>query len=134
MKTQTKNPRKSFGREKITSPQRNFDEILLEAVDEALDALGVSVRKSLYFHLETNFSIKKETICKNPSVFSEGLRKIFGPGAKFIEKIIVEFLCKKTGYELNSNWQKCFFAENIQKIKEHFIRQKNQKILKEINN
>jgi hypothetical protein len=34
---------------------KTFDEILLEAVDEALSSLGESARESIYFHLKDKF-------------------------------------------------------------------------------
>jgi len=108
----------------MTDLEEKFNKILLEVIDTSLGTLGESVREALYFHLETKFSISKETLCKDPSTLSNGLERIFGWGAKFIEKVIVERLCRTTGYELSPNWQNCCFAENIQKIKEHFI--KNQ--------
>lgn len=111
---------------KMADPEKEFDEILLEAVDRTLSALGESVKEALYFHLETKFSIKGEIVCRDPSVFSNGLRKIFGPGAKFIEKTIIEFLHRKTECELNPSWQKCCFAKNIEKIREYFIKCEQQ--------
>jgi len=101
--------------------ENKFERILLDAVDETLGTLGESIREAVYFHLETKFSVNKQTICKDPSAFSEGLEKIFGMGAKFIEKTIVECLCKKIKYKPNPELKNQSFAEKIQKLKEHFI-------------
>ena len=38
---------------------KSFDQILLEAIDEALLSLGESVNISIYFHLEDLFKINK---------------------------------------------------------------------------
>jgi hypothetical protein len=107
-----------------------FNKILMEAVDEALGALGASIKEALYFHLETTFAIKKETICENPAKLSDGLERIFGLGAKFIEKMIIDAVCTKTKCTLPQNWQKCKFAENIEKIKINYIKnRRSNKIL-----
>jgi len=98
-----------------------FEKILLEAVDETLGTLGESVKEALYFHLETKFSVNKQTICKDPSAFSDGLERIFGIGSKFIERAIIGCICKKIKYEPNLESENQSFAENIQKLKEYFV-------------
>ena len=42
------------------SPTKNFEQILLEAIDEALLSLGENVKTSIYFHLDDLFKIKKQ--------------------------------------------------------------------------
>lgn len=105
----------------IDELEKKFNNILLKAVDEAFETFGASVKKALYFHLERAFSVERETICKNPSEFSDGLERIFGLGAKIIEKLIIENVCNKTGCRLRIDPQKCSFVENLEKIKEKFI-------------
>jgi hypothetical protein len=39
--------------------EREFNKILLEAIDKALGMLGASIKEALYFHLETTFAVKK---------------------------------------------------------------------------
>ncbi len=98
-----------------------FGRILLEAVDTAL---GASIKEALYFHLETTFALKKEAIPANPTKLSDSLERIFGLGAKFIEKIILEAVCTKTKCTLPKNWDKDRFAENIEKIKMNYVQNK----------
>jgi len=71
--------------------------VLLEAVDEGLLVLGENSRKAIYFHLQNMFSLKKEDIPDRPEALVEGLQKIFGTGAKAIEKWILKSLYKKLG-------------------------------------
>jgi len=40
----------------------DFDQLLAEAIDEALLSLGESVRTSIYFHLWDQFEIRKQEI------------------------------------------------------------------------
>lgn len=75
----------------------DFDKILLGAIDEALIALGESSRQSIFFHIENEFKLNKNQIPLNLPRFQEGLEKIFGVGARFIEILIMKNLYSKIG-------------------------------------
>ncbi|MBS7646333.1 MAG: hypothetical protein QXD34_05815 [Candidatus Bathyarchaeia archaeon] len=77
-----------------------FDELLLKAVDEALSSLGESARQSIYFHLQDKFKISREEIPKRIDEFAEGLEKIFGAGARFLEIMIMKRLYAHLGQPL----------------------------------
>ena len=66
--------------------KKDFDKVLLEAIDEALGLLGSSARQSTYFYLEHKFKIARKdipretydyvfyifsaaVICENPRLF-----------------------------------------------------------------
>lgn len=104
--------------------EKEFNEILLKALDEALAALGTSIKDALYFHLEVTFGVKKESICRDPKQLSDGLERIFGLGAKFLENLIVDSISNKIGCKPNSNWQECSFEERLLKIKELYVQTK----------
>lgn len=80
-------------------PQNNFSKALLSAVEESLSSLGDSPKQAILFHLESSFKIKKEHIPENITEFAKALEKIFGPGAAYIEKLIVKCLYEKLGLE-----------------------------------
>jgi hypothetical protein len=80
-------------------PQNSFRKILLEAVDESLSSLGDSPKQAILFHLERSFKIKKERIPENITEFTKALEKMFGPGALYLEKLIVKRLHEKLGLE-----------------------------------
>ena len=42
--------------------RKNFEELLLGAIDEALASLGDSAKQAVYFHLENKFKITKNEI------------------------------------------------------------------------
>jgi len=75
---------------------KNFDELLMEAIDDALSSLGESVKQSIYFHIENKFVARNE-IPKKIQNFQGGLEKIFGAGAQFIEILIMKKLHAKIG-------------------------------------
>jgi hypothetical protein len=83
--------------------QNDFNKILLSAVDEGLCLLGDSSKEAILFHLETSFQLKKENIPNNLTEFKKALEGIFGPGATYLEKIIVKRLHEKLGLEFEEN-------------------------------
>ncbi len=78
-----------------------FELILLEAVDDGLAVLGESVKLAIYFHVEKEYSVEREEIPQKIRDFSCAIRKIFGPGSRVIENIILQKLCEK----LNQNYE-----------------------------
>jgi hypothetical protein len=96
---------------------------LLQAVDEALSLLGESVKQSIYFHLENKFKITKNDIPNRPEDFADGLEKIFGLGAHFIEILIMKNLFEKVGQPLEWNENKeLSFAEYVAVAKQSYLR------------
>lgn len=77
--------------------KRDFEKILLEAVDEGLSSLGESSKLAIYFHLEENFKVKKEEIPCKVDMFAEAIEKMFGQGANFLEIMIMQRLHEKIG-------------------------------------
>ncbi len=92
--------------------KKTFDEILLDAVDEALSSLGESAKESIYFHLKEKFKISREEIPKRIKDFAEGLEKIFGLGARFLEIMIMKRLYAHIGQPLEWDEDKEFIFVN----------------------
>ena len=79
---------------------RTFDDLLLNSIDEALTSLGESVRQSIYFHIENKFYVPRKDIPGKLGQFQDGLEKIFGTGARFIEILIMKNLHSRIGTSL----------------------------------
>lgn len=92
--------------------RKTFDELLLEAVDEALSSLGESAKQSIYYHLQDKFKISREEIPKHIKEFAEGLEKIFGVGARFLEILIMKRLYARIGQPLDWNEREEFVFVN----------------------
>jgi len=73
----------------------NFDQILLDAIDEALSSLGKNVKTTVYFQLEDIFKIKKQEIPVRISDFSSALEQLFGLGARQLEILFIKNLHAK---------------------------------------
>ncbi|MEM3566276.1 MAG: hypothetical protein QXK47_05085 [Candidatus Bathyarchaeia archaeon] len=76
-------------------PPKDFQRTFLEAVEEGLSTLGDSPKQAILFHLENTFKIKREEIPQNLTEFQKALEKIFGPGASYLEKLILKKLYGK---------------------------------------
>jgi hypothetical protein len=103
--------------------KKAFERLLFEAVDEALASLGDSAKQAIYFHLENKFEIKRNEIPQHVEDFAEGLEKIFGVGAQFLEILIMKKLYEKTGQPLQWNKSKeLIFAEYVKSAKRSFLK------------
>ncbi len=91
---------------------KTFEEIFLEAVDEALASLGESVKQSIYYHLEEKFKIPRKEIPNRVKDFAKGLEKIFGIGARFLEILIMRKLYDRIEKPIDWNEHKEFAFEN----------------------
>jgi hypothetical protein len=100
--------------------QDDFNRILLSAVDESLCLLGDSSKRAILFHLEDSFQLKEESIPFNLTEFKRALDSIFGPGAVYLEKIIVKRLHEKLGltFEEGKNTD---FLEYVKTAKSRII-------------
>lgn len=112
------------------SQHRSFEQILLEAIDEALSSLGESVKKSIYFHVENSFNIKRQEIPQKIDTFSKALEQIFGLGARHLEISFMKSLhpkikvtCKWPEYEWPlSKWivPEMTFQEYVRLMQQRF--------------
>jgi hypothetical protein len=94
-----KKAKETLKKQKETKP---FDQILLDAIDEALASLSENVKVSIYFHLEDLFKITKEEIPNRLSDFSSALEQIFGLGARSLEILFMKNLHAKI--KVNFKW------------------------------
>jgi len=78
----------------------NFDEVLVESIDEALRALfSQQVVDAFHENLKTRRSLNEEDLPANLAVVSLVLEKYFGQGAQTIENSIAQRLYSKWGLE-----------------------------------
>jgi hypothetical protein len=104
---------------------REFDKILVNAVDEALNSLGASIKQSTYFHIENTVKVARNDIPENLEEFQGGLEKIFGTGARLIEILIMKNLHSQIGIPLKMESKQLKFIEYIDAAKEGFLKKKN---------
>jgi hypothetical protein len=104
----------------VPKKSKSFDELLLEAIDDALSSLGESVKQSIYFHIQNKFVARNE-IPTRIQDFQGGLEKIFGVGAQFIEILIMKNLHAKIGITLTIEADNPLeFVDYVNAVKQNF--------------
>lgn len=105
--------------------KKAFNELLLEAIDEAFASLGESAKQSIYYHLKDKFKIAKNEIPNHLKEFAEGLEKIFGAGAQFLEILIMKELYARLGTPLEWDESKeLVFVDYVKAARQCFLRVK----------
>jgi hypothetical protein len=74
----------------------DFEKLLLDSIDEALQSMGETAKKAIYFHFEKEFNLNKDQIPQHLDQFQLALEKIFGIGSSYIEILIMKNLHRKT--------------------------------------
>lgn len=74
-----------------------FNEVLLDAIDEALLTLGEKARTSIYLYLHANHALPKKDIPNRINDFADALEKILGQGAPQLEILVMKHLNEKVG-------------------------------------
>src|SRR4030067_1543066 len=77
-----------------------FDQVLLEAIDDALSVYGEETKSAIYVYLERALGIPKRKIPARIDEFSKGLEDLFGIGSKSVEILIIKNLHSKIGVVL----------------------------------
>lgn len=95
-----------------------FCVILTEAVHEGLSSICPSIPSVVFFCLRKNGSIQSDNLVRDPEAFEEILNKIFGFGAKVIEKKILEVLYTKlqAPREISDSFEFMEEVKNAQKL------------------
>jgi len=106
--------------------KRDFDKLLLEAVDEGLSSIGESSKHAVYYHLEKGFNLKRNEIPSRIAEFEAAIEKIFGLGANFLEILIMKRLYEKIGRAVQLHGAKDFaFIVYVAAARRSFIEKKN---------
>lgn len=100
--------------------RRDFEKLLLEAVDEQLTSLGESSKQALYFHLERGFNIKKKEIPRKTEAFVTAMEKIFGLGADYLEILIMKRLHEKVGRRVKLDAPNLTFVEYVEAVRRSY--------------
>jgi len=106
-----------------------FDEILVEAVDEVFSSLGDSAKQATFFILAKTFNINKQDIPYRIKEFGDAIEGIFGVGGKLLEIQIMKRLYQKIGhcFEYSSKQDALIFTEYVEEIRSsiprrHFLK------------
>ena len=116
----------------------NFDQLLLDTIDEVLSNLGEAGKASIYIYLESIFNIRKQEIPNKLNDFSNALERIFGSGARHLEILLMknlyvklEVTCKRRTYESPLSKRivpETTFQEYVRLIRQSFEAADNDKV------
>lgn len=97
--------------------QAKFNVFLVAAIREGLNSIGPSISDIVLFHLQRNNAIHPDQSSIDPEAFDDGLKRIFGFGAKVIERRILEVLYVKldASVVLNEDFE---FIEEVRKAQQ----------------
>jgi hypothetical protein len=97
-----------------------FHDVLLEAVDEGLLALGESVRQAIYRHMDRRYSIRREDLPEKADEFAEALRDMLGAASEVLLKYMARRLYAKLklGYEEKPGWSFLDYVNHARKAVE----------------
>lgn len=70
-------------------PKNAFDKALIDSVSAALDALGPTVKESIFLLLQRRNSISPNQIPKLVGEFVKALQDVLGPTSRVVEKLII---------------------------------------------
>jgi hypothetical protein len=103
-------------------PEKEFDELLLEAVDEGLSSIGESSKMAIYYYLEKVFNIKRHEIPHKVEDFAAAIEKIFGLGANCLEILIMNHLYEKVERPIQLQEPKDFtFTSYVTAARQSFL-------------
>ncbi len=80
--------------------EAEFNDLLLEAIEEAMSTLGETAKAYVYSYLERKCGTPKRDIPNKLEVFSDALESIFGVGARQLELLIMKSLHSKLSLTL----------------------------------
>ena len=98
-----------------------FDKLLVSAIDDSLNSLGESVKKSIYFHLKNKFKVTRNEIPQNLEELQVGLERIFGEGSRFVEIQIMKNLHRRIGLPIRMETETLEFVEYVGIAKNSFL-------------
>ena len=104
---------------------KDFNELLVEAIDSGLSSLGESPKAAIYFLLESKFGIQKHEIPNKLEAFSRALEKVFKDGTQCLVGLFLKNLNEKAGGAMNQtavllSGKKLSFQKCIELAKSEF--------------
>ena len=96
---------------------KQFDQAVLEAVDEILSMFGENCKQPIYYYAETRHQIKREEICNKIEAFDKALKDLFGAGAELISWSIAKSIYKRLGlsFKEQSGWRLADYLDDAKK-------------------
>lgn len=99
----------------------NFDDLVIEAIDQTFSKLGIKVKQTFYSYLENNFTLNREEIPDKIGHFVYALEQIFGTGALLIQIDVVKNLRQRVpSFVYSTESSNLSFEAYLTSLKQHF--------------
>jgi len=109
-------------------PDFEFEELLLESIDDGLSILGDSTKQAVYVCLQKTYGIKKQDIPNKIQRFTHAIEQIFGPGAKLLQIQIMKQLYQRIGhaFEYFPENGELLFLEYVDAVEASYVQARTQ--------
>jgi hypothetical protein len=77
---------------KNKNPRKDFNKLLLKALDSTFSVLGDSGKQAIYRNLKNKYGLTKEAIPNNTAKFVDAIEEVFGQAAVLLEARIIHAL------------------------------------------
>jgi hypothetical protein len=104
---------------RMNSP-KDFNEILLEAVDYSLLVLGEIVRVAIYERIERSHGVRHDEIPEKLKIFDKGLQQLLGASSKVMERLIAKRLYNQLtlNFTTHQDWTLVDYVNHAKMIRE----------------
>lgn len=94
-----------------------LQEVLLQAIDDALLVPGEIVPVAIYDRIERSYQIRREEIPEKLELFHKALQQLLGVGARVMEKSISKNLYRrfKLNFDEHENWTLLDYVDHAKK-------------------
>jgi hypothetical protein len=94
-----------------------LQEVLLQAVDDALLVPGKIVRAAVYDRIEQSYQIRRDEIPEKLELFHKALLQLLGVGARVMEKLIAKNLYRRLDLNFieHDNWTLLDYVDHAKK-------------------
>ncbi len=107
-----------LGGANVASDVRDFEEVLLEAIEEALELFGSSVKEVVLFYCQTRHGVAREELPRRLAELVKCLEEIFSYAAVIIEHQVASNLYSKLGLRFapRRNWRLLDYVEEAKRL------------------
>ena len=109
----------------MSSSSDDFDELLLDSIEETLQLLFGKGATFIIENIEKNSGVGSRELSKRPALLSNGLERIMGRAARNIERLIVKDITSKLGVDVPHSETESF-ADVVATVKARALQGKSR--------
>lgn len=111
---------KTLPRILINFQSSDFEELVVEAIDQTFSKLGTEIKQEFYSFLNVHYKLSKEDIPNRIGDFVDAIEKIFGTGASLLEIDVMKSLRQKVpSFIFTVNNPDFSFEDYLESLRRH---------------